>query len=336
MNRNRREWKGTTIGSASSRSVNKTTRSEPNASKGWPCPAVSTETSYLEISKQNLSKAIEYLARDPLTGEVRGDSQDRENFPVASLLLPRRLHHPFKIIYAYCRGADNLADLSPDPSSALEALDIWEQQLEAAFEERAALPLFCRLQELLPIYPLQKKPFADLLIAFRRDQRQTVYETRSELLDYCSFSAVPVGRILLQVLGKDEPRFHEPADALCVGLQLTNFWQDLSRDRPRREYLPTEDLARFGLRRESLDYKPTPPSLSKLVQYEVTQTSPYFLEAHLLPRMLGGRIGFEVELIRQGGLRVLQRVVQRGAHVFQERPTLGRMDWLRIFLRALL
>ena len=297
---------------------------------------VSTEISYQEISKQNLSKAIEYLARDPLIGKVRGGSRGRENFPVASVFLPHRLHHPFQIIYAYCRGADNIADLSPDPSSALKALDTWEQQLEAVFEGKAALPLFCRLQELLPAYPLQKKSFSDLLVAFRRDQRQTLYETRDELLDYCNYSAIPVGRILLQVLGKNEQRFHEPADALCIGLQLANFWQDLSRDHPRREYLPTEDLARFGLRRESLDYKPTPPSLSKLIQYEVSQTNPYFLQAHLLPKMLGGRIGFEIELIRQGGLRVLGKVARRGERVFHERPTLGRMDWLRIFLRSLL
>ncbi len=297
---------------------------------------VSTETSYQEISKQNLSKAIEYLARDPLSRRVRGGTGGRENFPVASFFLPHSLHHPFQIIYAYCRGADNIADLSPGPTSALKALDTWEQQLEAAFEGKAALPLFCRLQELLPTYPLQRKSFLDLLIAFRRDQKQTLYETREELLDYCTYSAIPVGRLLLQVLGKNEQRFHEPADALCVGLQLANFWQDLSRDRPRREYLPTEDLARFGLRRESLDYKPTPPSLSKLIQYEVTQTNPYFLRAHPLPKTLRGRVGFEVELIRQGGQRVLQKIAQRGAHVFYERPTLGRMDWLRIFLRALL
>jgi squalene synthase HpnC len=294
------------------------------------------ETSYLEISKQNPSKAIEHLARDPLNGKTRENSRSRENFPVSSLFLPRRLHHPFRIIYAYCRGADNLADLSLDPPTALEALDIWEQQLEAAFEGKAVLPLFCRLQELLSAYPLQKKPFSDLLVAFRRDQTQTSYETREDLLNYCTYSAMPVGRILLQVFGKDEERFHEPADALCVGLQLVNFWQDLSRDRPRREYLPTEDLARFGLRRENPDYKPTPPSLAKLVQYEVNRTNPFFLKAQSLPKMLGGRIGFEIELVRQGGLRVLRKVSQYGARVFHERPALSRMDWLHVFLRSLL
>ncbi|MFH1010148.1 MAG: squalene/phytoene synthase family protein, partial [bacterium] len=226
-------------------------------------------------------------------------------------------------------------DISADPATALEALNIWQEQLEAAFERKAALPLFRRLQELLPNYPLQKEPFTDLLIAFRRDQSQTTYETREELLDYCKYSAVPVGRMLLQLLGKDETPFHEPADALCIGLQLANFWQDLSRDRPRREYLPTEDLARFGLRRESLDYRPTPPALQKLVQYEMMQTLPYFYKAGELRRLLGGRIGFEIELIRQGGLRILQKTAKWGALVFCKRPVLHHADLIFVFSRAI-
>jgi len=293
------------------------------------------ETSHPETSEQEHLKTIEALAVDPLAPDADRKAEGRENFPVASFFLPRRFRHPFRVIYAYCRGADNLADQLDDPASALEALGIWEQNLEAAFEGKAALPLFRRLQELLSAYPLEKKPFSDLLVAFRRDQQQTLYDTRDELLDYCTYSAVPVGRILLQVLRKDEAPFHAPADALCIGLQLANFWQDLSRDRPRREYLPTEDLARFGLRRESLDHQPTPPALSALVEYEVAQTIPYFRDARTLPKMLRGRIGFEIELIRQGGLRILHKVASRGARVFQQRPVLGCFDWLHTIFRAL-
>jgi squalene synthase HpnC len=295
----------------------------------------STETRHLEISKQNFSKAIETLAQDPLREEAHGHAWSRENFPVASFFLPRRLRQPFQVIYAYCRGADNLADASAEPTVALEALDKWQEELEAAFDGRAALPLFRRLQELLPTYPLKKEPFANLLVAFRQDQTQTTYETREELLNYCNYSAVPVGRILLQLLGIDTPTFHEPADALCIGLQLANFWQDLSWDRPRREYLPTEGLARFGLWRQTLDYKPTPPALAKLIQYEVTQTLPYFHQARSLQRMLGGRVGLEIELIRQGGLRILQKVAKSGARVFHERPVLNNRDWALVILRAI-
>ncbi len=295
----------------------------------------SSETRHLEISIQNFSKAIETLAQDPLREEAHRRAWSRENFPVASFFLPRQLRPPFQVIYAYCRGADNLADASAEPAVGLEALDKWQEQLEAAFDGRAALPLFHRLQELLATYPLKKEHFANLLLAFRRDQSQTVYETREDLLDYCNYSAVPVGRILLQLLGTDETPYHGPADALCIGLQLANFWQDLSRDRPRREYLPTEDLARFGLWRETLGYKPTPPALQKLIRYEVTKALPYFYEARKLHRMLGGRIGFEIELIRQGGLRVLQKVARWGACVFHERPVLNKKDWAFVVLRAI-
>ena len=294
------------------------------------------KTPYLETSKQNPLKAIEALAADPLAVDADCDAVGFENFPVASFFLPRRYRRPFRVIYAYCRGADNLADLSDDPATALRALDIWQQQLEAAFEGKAAFPLFRRLQELIADTPLKIAPFSDLLVAFRRDQKQSLYETREELLNYCSYSAVPVGRILLQLFEKDEPPFQKPADALCIGLQLTNFWQDLSRDRPRREYLPTEDLTRFGLQRESLNCKPPPQALEKLIEYEVAQTLPYFQNARVLPKMLRGRIGLEIELIRQGGMCVLRKVARLGARVFHERPTLSRTDWLRIFFRALI
>jgi len=288
-----------------------------------------------EVSRRNLSKAIETLAQDPLNEQAERSSWDRENFPVASRFLPRRFRQPFRVIYAYCRGADNLADLITDPAAALEALNIWQEQLEAAFEGKAALPLFRRLQDLLPNYPLQKEPFTNLLIAFRRDQNRTIYQTREELLDYCNYSAVPVGRMLLQLMGKDEAIYYGPADALCIGLQLANFWQDLSRDRPRREYLPTEDLARFGLTRESLDYTPTPPALEKLIRYEVAQTVPYFHQARELKRMLSGRIGFEIELIRQSGLRILRKTSKWGALAFYKRPVFHRFDWFLVFLRTI-
>ncbi len=295
----------------------------------------STKARHPAVSEKSPSKTIETLARDPLASDSDRRTARSENFPVASLALPRPYRRPFRVIYAYCRGADNIADASPDTESALEALDIWQQQLEAAFDGKAAFPLFQRLQELIENIPLTKQPFLDLLVAFRRDQHQTIYDTRDELLDYCNYSAIPVGRMLLQLFGKDEERFQRQADVLCIGLQLTNFWQDLSRDRPRREYLPTEDLARFGLHRESLDYQPTPPALEKLIQYEVTRTLPYFHAAKDLSKMLRGRIGFEIELIRQGGLRILKKVSRKGARVFSERPALGRMDWLWITLRSL-
>jgi hypothetical protein len=152
-----------------------------------------------------------------------------ENFPVVSLLVPRRLRQDFANVYAFARWSDDLADESGDPSAASSRLSAWRRDLASCFRGEAEHPVFVALAETVGRTGLSIDPFSRLLDAFERDQRQTTYATREELLGYCGNSANPVGRIVLALEGCRDPDRLALSDAICTGLQLVNFWQDIRR-----------------------------------------------------------------------------------------------------------
>src|SRR6266853_3265889 len=170
-----------------------------------------------------------------------------ENFNVASWLLPKELHRHFYNLYAYCRWADDLGDEIPDARRALELLNWWQEQLNACYEGRPAHAVFVALRETIIAKDIPKQPFADLLKAFRHDQTNKRYPTWDSVLDYCVYSANPVGRLVLYLCGyRDEPR-QKLSDATCTALQLANFWQDVSRDLEKgRIYIPLDIAAQHG------------------------------------------------------------------------------------------
>ena len=153
-----------------------------------------------------------------------------ENFHVATWFLPKALRPHFHSIYAYCRMSDDLGDEVGDTSAALALLDWWGRELDACYEGQARHPVFVALAETIRTCSIPKEPFADLLKAFRQDQTVTRYRTMAEVMDYCRYSANPVGRLVLYACGyADEERF-KLSDATCSALQLANFWQDVRVD----------------------------------------------------------------------------------------------------------
>src|SRR5579863_2321262 len=171
-----------------------------------------------------------------------------ENFHVASWFLPKALRPHFHSIYAYCRMSDDLGDEVPDHAQALALLDLWGRELDACYEGRARHPVFVALAETIRACNIPKQPFADLLTAFRQDQIVTRYANMGEVLQYCRYSANPVGRLVLYTCGyTDEERFRL-SDATCSALQLANFWQDVKVDFAKdRVYIPQSDMQRFGV-----------------------------------------------------------------------------------------
>src|SRR6266436_5850639 len=171
-----------------------------------------------------------------------------ENFNVVSWLLPKELHQHFYNLYAYCRWADDLGDEVPETQRALELLAWWELELEGCYEGRPSHPVFIALRETIVAKEIPKQPFADLLKAFRQDQTVKRYPTWDAVLNYCVYSANPVGRLVLYLCGyRDEPR-QRLSDATCTALQLANFWQDVSRDLEKgRIYIPLDAAAVQGL-----------------------------------------------------------------------------------------
>ena len=264
-----------------------------------------------------------------------------ENFPVASWLCPPRLRPAVRALYAYARTADDLAD-EGDALSAerLAALDAYEADLHAIARGQAPSPrwraVFDALAPVVRGYRLPLDLLCDLLSAFRQDVVQPSYPDRAALLDYCRRSADPVGRLVLHLHGIDDAASLDRSDAICTALQLANFWQDLGVDTRRgRLYVPQADCRRTGVDPDALLAGRDSPGLEALVHDLVGWTRERMLRGAPLVHRVGGRTGWELRLVVQGGLTILDKVERLGARVLHERPTLGRSDLPRMAVRAL-
>ncbi len=274
---------------------------------------------------------------------MRADDLHRshyENFPVASLLLPKALREPVAAIYAFARSADDFADEGDlSPTSRLELLEGYRRELDAIDRnEPTTHPLFLRLRRAISGWRLPTAPFRDLLDAFAQDVMKTRYATFAELEDYCRRSANPVGRLLLRLFGAETPENLRASDAVCSALQLTNHWQDVGIDIAKpvpRLYLPLEDLARFGVREEDIARRVTTAEFRRLMRFEVDRARALMLEGAPLGRRLRGRIGMEIRLVVAGGLRILDKIEAANYDVFSRRPVLAAGDWLRMLRCAL-
>ncbi|MEX0939131.1 MAG: squalene synthase HpnC [Pirellulales bacterium] len=258
-----------------------------------------------------------------------------ENFSVVSFLVPRRLRQHFCNIYAYCRWSDDLADETGDSTRSLELLDWWRQELEACYAGRATHPVFVALRESIGSFDIPAAPFHHLLTAFRRDQHQTRYETWDELLDYCRYSANPVGHLVLYLGGCADDVRREQSDHICTGLQLVNFCQDVDRDYVRgRVYLPRDLQRRYGVDEAMLALRAPTAPLQDLVA-DMTGRAESQLHAGLpLVESAPRELRRQVALFAAGGLAIAAAIRRRNFDVWTERPTLGRREKLRLLLRV--
>lgn len=265
-----------------------------------------------------------------------------ENFPVASWLCPPRLRAPIAAIYHFARTADDLADEGDfSTEQRLSLLQQYAKDLhqlntadEAAMLAGTAWPqVFGPLAVQVQAHQLPKPLLADLLRAFEQDVRmtasQTPYSDAAQLLDYCRHSANPIGRLLLHLYGVDTPKALTQSDAVCTALQLINFWQDLSQDLPRqRHYLTDSDLARHGIERSAIqpEAQALTPALRALLAELNHQARTLMTQGSPLVHQLPGRAGWELRLVIQGGLRILDRLdAMQGRNLYQ-RIKLGKAD----------
>lgn len=260
-----------------------------------------------------------------------------ENFPVASLLMPAQLRPAVKSIYAFARSADDLADEGDAaPHERLAALAAYEEELERIENGRPRTALFLSLQETVTRHRLPLQPFRALLSAFRQDVTTTRYATIEALMDYCRRSANPVGTILLHLYGAADAQNLRDSDAICSALQLINFWQDVAIDwQKKRIYLPQQDLDRFGVTQAHLEQAKVDDAWHALMRFEVARARGLMLSGAPLALRLPGRIGWELRLVVQGGLRILERIEAASYDVFHYRPQLRTSDWACMFARAL-
>ncbi|MCA0244788.1 MAG: squalene synthase HpnC [Proteobacteria bacterium] len=263
-----------------------------------------------------------------------------ENFPVASILCPPALRPAIAAIYGFARTADDLADEgTADADTRLADLAAYRADLEAMLAERptsARWPqVFGPLRAVQRRHALPPRLLRDLLSAFEQDVRNPPYPDRGALLDYCSRSANPVGRLLLHLYGVSGAREQQRSDAICTALQLINFWQDLGRDlRHGRNYLPAADLAAHGLRPDSALAGDNAARLRECVRELCRWAAGLMRDGAPLAWALPGRIGWELRLVVLGGLRVLEKIERIDGDTLHQRPTIGRGDVPLLLWRA--
>lgn len=258
-----------------------------------------------------------------------------ENFPVASLLLPAHMRPAIAAIYAFARRADDFADEpGPDADERIRLLDEWGRRLHACGQGSTEDDLiFVALHDAIQRHKLPVKLLDDLLSAFRQDVTTNRYGTWADVLDYCSRSANPVGRLVLRVAGYDNPALDERSDAICTALQLTNFWQDFGVDwRRGRLYLPVEDRERTGADERDLDAGHWTGAWKAVMDVAIGRTRELFAHGRPLCDAVGGRLRWELRLTWLGGSRTLDKV-QR-VNVLQTRPHLALGDVGLLLARA--
>jgi squalene synthase HpnC len=258
-----------------------------------------------------------------------------ENFPVVTRLLPSRLRQHFSNIYAWCRWADDLADETAGPERALALLEWWKDELERCRAGAAAHPVTVALTQTIVEFGIPREPFLDLLSAFQQDQRVTAYETFEDLCDYCRRSANPVGRLVLYLCRQARPENFHWSDSICTGLQLANFWQDVARDLAiGRVYLPREDCRRFGVSFSDLTGQQGGARFAALMRFQVDRARGYLWPwGTARARELWAfewRVHVTIEMFARGGARVLDRIEKINYRVLEKRPSLSRLDLLRV------
>jgi len=260
-----------------------------------------------------------------------------ENFNVASWLLPKELHQHFYNLYAYCRWADDLGDEIPSRERSLELLDWWEAELDACYEGQPSHPVFVALRETIVAKDVPRQPFADLLKAFRQDQVVKRYATWNSMIDYCVYSANPVGRLVLYLGGyRDEAR-QKLSDATCTALQLANFWQDVSRDLEiGRIYIPLDRAAAHGISEKDIVEGNFDERYVALMKDLIARTRQLFAQGQPLVKMVDARLSVDLEMFTQGGLAVLAAIEASGYDTLHHRPSIGKAKQAGLLGRALI
>jgi len=256
---------------------------------------------------------------------------------VASWFLPEGLRQHFFNVYAYCRISDDLGDEVGDPAVSLQLLDQWETELNECYGGHPRHPVFVALAETVRKFEIPKHEFADLLTAFRQDQRIMRYESFDDLLGYCRYSANPVGHLVLYLCGYRDRERQLLSDYTCTALQLANFWQDVSTDFAKgRIYLPLQDLRRFGVGEEVIRDNDNTIAFREMMKFEVERAREWFAQGLPLIAKLERELATDIELFSRGGQEILNAIARQDYAVLGRRPSISKTRKLALVARAAL
>jgi len=257
-----------------------------------------------------------------------------ENFPTASYLVPRDRRDALAAIYAFARYADDVAD-EPGVEGRLEALADWRQRLRDCYAGKAGHPVFIALRDAVERFRLSQEHFENLLRAFEQDVLMNRHQDFPSLLAYCTCSANPVGRLVLELFGHRDPELCALSDHVCTALQLANFWQDVAVDLERdRIYLPLEDLRRYNYTLDDLRAERPDELWQALMAFEIARTREWFERGKHLPEKVVPQLQRQLRLTWLGGMAILAKIESVRYDVFRRRPTLGWLDLVRLYFQA--
>jgi hydroxysqualene synthase len=259
--------------------------------------------------------------------ELRSGKTHRdENFPVASWIIHRRHRALILAFYNFVRTADDIADHATlDASEKLRYLDLLEAELLGQGESQ---PEAVKLRKVLAERGMAPRHALDVLVAFRMDVTKLRYENWDEVIHYCRYSAMPVGRFMLDVHGESTSTW-AASDALCAGLQINNHLQDCGKDYRdlNRVYLPRDALAAAGASVEQLGGDRAPPPLLRCLQALALRTEALLDESKSLgAEVKDWRLGLEISVIQSFADRIVGMLKVRDP--LSERVHLGPMELL--------
>ncbi len=261
-----------------------------------------------------------------------------ENFPVASILLPKHLRRSIAAIYAFARTADDVADEGDlSQEMRLEQMTKLESQLyDIQYGKPPTEPLFIALKHTIECFNLPLQLFYDLLTAFRQDILKNSYQNFYEVDDYCHYSANPIGRLLLYLTGQASPENLLLSDHICTGLQLINFIQDIHSDLLIRNrcYIPVAELEKYHVTLQDIADKSNSHNYAQLIQQLLAHSQKIYCKGVRLGHSLPGLFGLEIRFIIACGNKLLDKLNQR-KNVWQ-RPLLSKIEMLFIFLRVII
>jgi squalene synthase HpnC len=261
-----------------------------------------------------------------------------ENFPVVSLLIPKDLRKHIAIIYWFARTADDLADEGNlSQKERLKNLQDFETSLSKLLDGKFKSSFEEALNQTINEKKLSPNLFYDLLKAFKQDVVKKRYASFEEVLEYCKYSANPIGRLILELFGIRIGEAFQYSDKICTALQLTNFYQDVQIDYEKgRIYFSQNEMNQFNVKQNLFALKENNVNLKKLLEYNISRTQMLFDEGKNILKHLGGRLKFEIKWTILGGEMILKKIRKNNYEIFNARPGLTKRDFAVLFMRSIL
>ncbi|MCK5088141.1 MAG: squalene synthase HpnC [Melioribacteraceae bacterium] len=255
-----------------------------------------------------------------------------ENFPVISFFVPRELRKHVAIVYKFARQADDIADEGNiSDEERLEQLESYELALSDSLNRKYRDNFWAALHNTITTKKLSVENFFNLLKAFKQDVIKKRYEDFEDVLAYCSNSANPVGRIILELYNINDEETILYSDSICTALQLTNFYQDVSVDYNKgRIYIPADELDEFNIDQEIFESKKNNANFKKLMELQISRTKILFKDGSKILPKLPANLSRQIKWTISGGEKILEKIEEINYDVLNNRPKLSKIDYIKL------